>query len=57
MILFSAQHKLVLFDLVTKEKSDISINFSWTSDGFVDKIDMDHKGNMLLHAGGKLTLC
>lgn len=57
VILFAAQHKLVLFDLRTREKSDISINFSWTSDGFVDKIDMDPKGNMLLHFAGKLTLC
>jgi len=57
IILFAAQHKLVLYDLLTKEKKDVTINFGWTSDGFVEKIDIDHKGNILLHFGGRLTSC
>jgi hypothetical protein len=57
VVLFAAQHKLILFDLTTLQKSDVLINFSWMSDGFVDKIDIDQRGNVLLNFGGRLTLC
>ena len=47
----------MLLNLVTKEKKDISIGFGWTSDGLVEKMDADHKGNLLLHFGGRVTIC
>lgn len=36
VILFSAQHKLILFDIKSLKATDFNLTFKWTQNGLID---------------------